>query len=98
MRIPPFGLREAITNCSITENGDWVMTYTIPNPGWLTLPVEEYVAKVNFQAGGREEPATTIFWEAKWTPLPFCGPIVNLFIRVILGTIIDYVAEVDKEE
>jgi hypothetical protein len=112
MRIPPFGLREGITNCSADEDDDgaWIMTYRVLNPGWFTWPVEDYVANVYFtkaasgsaeQAGqeaGTNPAATTIVeWHSQWTPLPPAGPVVSFLVRVMLNCLIDYVAEVDSE-
>lgn len=99
IRIFPPGLREAITNHTVTENGDWSMTYTMLNPSILNYPVKEYVATISFLAGENQQgsQAATIVYEANYTPLPLLGPIANLLIRFVVGTITDYIAEVDQQ-
>lgn len=91
MRIPPFGLREAIID---HEHGpQLVMIYKVMNPGWFTYPVVEHQGKVTFIP---KNEGTELDWNIQWTPLPHCGWVTQFFTELVVNKCVEFV--VDKSD
>lgn len=91
IRIPPFGLREAIVDNVKGPDGTLTMVYRVMNPGWLTFPVSKHEGEIVFSP--TDNGGTELVWNIHWTPLPFCGGITQFFTELIINQCVKFVVD-----
>lgn len=96
MRIPPFGLREGITDAHYVNDDSsscW-MEYKVLNPSWLTWPVRSHRGLITFQPTTEEDENvhTTLEWRVEWVSLPLVHEVVQFFTRLIISHAAHYLS------